>query len=124
MLKCTNNQELVEKERFFKRCPGWEDVYSNPNFWHFRFNGPIPEALVEWRISAAYFWNDLAAGSSHFVQTVDRESYVPAYGRTGRMRAVWARVSFAKIPRGLNPFPISAIPKPGNQEPDLNEITL
>jgi hypothetical protein len=33
-------------------------------------------------------------------------------------------LSFAKIPPGLNPFAISAIPKPGNKNPDLHAVLV
>src|ERR1700752_4977752 len=50
-------------DAFLPGVPGWELAYDSPNFWHFRFHGPTPEALVEGRekIYFAYFWNDLAA---------------------------------------------------------------
>jgi len=56
-------EKLVLMDAFLPGVAGWEAVYNNPNIWHFRFNGPTPEALVEGRekIYFAYFWNDLAA---------------------------------------------------------------
>jgi pimeloyl-ACP methyl ester carboxylesterase len=60
--------------------------------WHFRFNGATPEALVKGRESIyfAYFWNDLAADKAHSLPAADREAYVAAYSRPGRMHAGWA----------------------------------
>jgi pimeloyl-ACP methyl ester carboxylesterase len=60
--------------------------------WHFRFNGPTPEALVKGRekIYFAYFWNELAADRKRSLPTADRNAYVAAYSRPGRMRAGWA----------------------------------
>jgi hypothetical protein len=70
---------------------GWEDVYNNSGTWHFRFNGPTPEALVRGRepIYFAYFWNDLAADKTRSVPKADRDAYVAAYSRPERMRAGW-----------------------------------
>jgi hypothetical protein len=41
----------------------WEAVYNNPTIWHFRFNRPTPEALVQGRerIYFEHFWNSFAA---------------------------------------------------------------
>src|SRR5271167_1803344 len=46
---------------FLPGVAGWEGVYNNPEIWHFRFNGPIPEALVRGRERTyfEFFWNDL-----------------------------------------------------------------
>jgi pimeloyl-ACP methyl ester carboxylesterase len=38
----------------------------------------------------AYFWNDLAADKNRSLPQADREAYVTAYARPGRMRAAWA----------------------------------
>jgi len=85
-------EKLIVMDAFLPGVAGWEDVFNNPNMWHFRFNGPTPEALVKGRESVyfAYFWNDLAANGAHSVPTKDREVYVAAYARPGRMRAGWA----------------------------------
>jgi hypothetical protein len=58
---------------------------------HFRFNGPTPEALVKGREHAYfdYFWG-FAADKAHSMPVADREAYVAAYSRPGRMRAAWA----------------------------------
>jgi pimeloyl-ACP methyl ester carboxylesterase len=39
--------KLVLMDAFLPGVAGWEAVYNNPNIWHFRFNGPTPEALVQ-----------------------------------------------------------------------------
>lgn len=85
-------EKLVVMDAFLPGVPGWELAYDSPNFWHFRFHGPTPEALVEGRekMYFAYFWNDLAADGKRSLSEVDRESYVAAYSRPGRMRAGWA----------------------------------
>jgi len=97
-------EKLIVMDAFLPGVAGWEDVFNNPNMWHFRFNGPTPEALVKGRESIyfAYFWNDLAADGTHSVPKADREAYVAAYARPGRMRAGWAY--FASWPETARQF--------------------
>jgi pimeloyl-ACP methyl ester carboxylesterase len=85
-------EKLVVMDAFLPGVQGWELAYNSPNFWHFRFHGPTPEALVRGRekIYFAYFWNDLATDRNHSLPESDRASYVAAYSRPGRMRAGWA----------------------------------
>src|SRR5437773_4443497 len=56
-------EKLVVMDAFLPGVGAWESVYNDPAVWHFRFNGPTPEALVQGREDSyfAYFWNDLAA---------------------------------------------------------------
>src|SRR5580698_6455733 len=84
-------EKLVVMDAFLPGVPGWEAIYDNPNYWHFRFNGSTPEALVKGRenIYFAYFWNDLAADKNHSIPESDRKAYLAAYSRLGRMRASW-----------------------------------
>ena len=85
-------EKLVLMDAFLPGVPGWEAIYNNPGIWHFRFNGPTPEALVKGRERTCFehFWNDFAADKSHSVPEADREAYAAAYARPGRMRAGWA----------------------------------
>lgn len=85
-------EKLVVMDAFLPGVTGWELAYDSPDFWHFRFHGPTPEALVAGRenIYFAYFWNDLAADRTKSLPAPDREAYVAAYSRPGRMRAGWA----------------------------------
>jgi pimeloyl-ACP methyl ester carboxylesterase len=112
-------EKLVVMDAFLPGVPGWEGVYNNPDFWHFRFNGPTPEALVVGRERTYfdYFWNDFAADKNHSIPEADRAAYTAAYSRPGRMRAGWAYfVSFQQAARDfaqlsetkLN-FPVLAI---------------
>jgi pimeloyl-ACP methyl ester carboxylesterase len=90
-------EKLVLMDAFLPGVDGWESIYNSPLYWHFRFHGPTPEALVRGRedIYFAYFWNDLAADKDHSIPESDREAYIAAYSRAGRMRAAWASfVSF------------------------------
>ncbi|MGC2019662.1 MAG: alpha/beta hydrolase [Candidatus Sulfotelmatobacter sp.] len=98
----TETEKLVVMDAFLPGVAGWEDVYNNPGIWHFRFNGPTPEALVRGRerIYFDYFWNDLAADKTHSIPEADRAAYTAAYARPGRMRAGWAYfVSFQQAAR-------------------------
>jgi pimeloyl-ACP methyl ester carboxylesterase len=97
-----DTEKLAVMDAFLPGVPGWEDVYNNPGIWHFRFNGPTPEALVKGRerIYFDYFWNDFAADKTHSLPEADRVAYTAAYARPGRMRAGWAYfVSFQQAAR-------------------------
>lgn len=91
-------EKLVVMDAFLPGVHGWELAYNSPDYWHFRFHGPKPEALVRGREKTyfAYFWNDLAADKDHSLSESDRASYVSAYSRPGRMRAGWTY--FATLP--------------------------
>jgi pimeloyl-ACP methyl ester carboxylesterase len=84
--------KLVVMDAFLPGVDGWEAVYNNPGIWHFRFNGPTPEALVKGRERTYFehFWNDFAADKTHSIPEADRVAYTTAYSRPGRMRAGWA----------------------------------
>ena len=84
--------KLVVMDAFLPGVEGWEAVYNNPAIWHFRFNGPTPEALVQGRERTYFehFWNDFAADKTHSIPEVDRVAYTAAYSKPGRMRAGWA----------------------------------
>jgi pimeloyl-ACP methyl ester carboxylesterase len=94
--------KLVLMDAFLPGVPGWEAVYNSPNIWHFRFNGPTPEALVQGRERTYfdYFWNDFAADKTHSIPEEARKAYAAAYARPGRMHAGWAYfVSFLQAAR-------------------------
>ena len=97
-------EKLVVMDAFLPGVAGWEPIYNDPNYWHFRFNGPTPEALVRGRenIYFAYFWNDLAAEKNHSIPEADRKAYIAAYSRLGRMGASWKY--FASWPRVSKEF--------------------
>jgi pimeloyl-ACP methyl ester carboxylesterase len=85
-------EKLVLMDAFLPGVGEWEAVYNNPSIWHFRFNGPTPEALVSGRerIYFEHYWNDFAADKNHSISEADRATYTAAYSRPGRMRAGWA----------------------------------
>ncbi len=88
----TEVTKLVLMDAFLPGVAGWEAVYNNPSIWHFRFNGPTPEALVQGRERTYfdYFWNDFAADKTHSIPEADSKAYAAAYARPGRMHAGWA----------------------------------
>lgn len=100
----SETEKLVLMDAFLPGVAGWEPYYNNPNLWHFRFHGPTPEALVTGREKTyfAYFWNDLAADKNHSLPVADRQAYVAAYSKPGRMRAAWAY--FAAWPQTAKDF--------------------
>jgi pimeloyl-ACP methyl ester carboxylesterase len=85
-------EKLVVMDAFLPGVGDWEVVYNNPGFWHFRFNGPTPEALVQGRERTYFehYWNDFAADKTRSLSEADRKAYAAAYARPGRMRAGWA----------------------------------
>jgi pimeloyl-ACP methyl ester carboxylesterase len=100
----TETDKLVLMDAFLPGVKNWETAYDDPHIWHFRFNGPTPEALVKGRERTYfdYFWNDFAADKTHSVPEADREAYTAAYSRPGRMHAGWAY--FASWPQVAQAF--------------------
>jgi pimeloyl-ACP methyl ester carboxylesterase len=97
-------EKLVLMDAFLPGVGQWETVYNNPGIWHFRFNGPTPEALVQGRerIYFEHFWNDFAADRTRSIPEADRTAYTAAYSRPGRMRAGWAY--FVSFPKAAKDF--------------------
>jgi len=112
-------EKLVLMDAFLPGVDGWEPVYNNPNIWHFRFNGPTPEALVAGRerIYFEHFWNDFAADKTRSIPEAARKAYTAAYARLARMRAGWAYFvsfqqaakDFAVLARTKLPMPVLSI---------------
>ncbi len=96
--------KLTLMDAFLPGVAGWRQVYDAPDKWHFRFYGPTPLALVTGREATyfAYFWNDFAANPHRSLPDADRENYVRAYSRPGRMAAGWAY--FASFPKTATDF--------------------
>jgi pimeloyl-ACP methyl ester carboxylesterase len=97
-------ERLAVMDAFLPGVTGWENVYNNPGIWHFRFNGPTPEALVlgRERTYFEHFWNDFAADKAHSLSEADRAAYTAAYARPGRMHAGWAY--FVSFPQAAKDF--------------------
>ena len=115
----SETEKLAVMDAFLPGVAGWEDVYNNPAIWHFRFNGPTPEALVRGRERTYFdfFWNDLAADKTHSLPEADRVAYTSAYARPGRMHAGWAYFvsfqqaakDFAELSKNKLTIPVLAI---------------
>jgi pimeloyl-ACP methyl ester carboxylesterase len=115
----SETDKLVLMDAFLPGVEGWEPIYNNPGIWHFRFNGPTPEALVAGRERTYFehFWNDFAADKAHSIPELDRQAYAAAYARPGRMRAGWAyfvsfqqaATDFARFSRTKLTMPVLSI---------------
>jgi pimeloyl-ACP methyl ester carboxylesterase len=111
----SETEKLVLMDAFLPGVPGWEAVYNNPSIWHFRFNGPTPEKLVQGRerIYFEYFWNDFAADKTRSIPEADRVAYTAAYSRPGRMHAGWAYfVSFPQAAKDFAQLAQTKLPMP------------
>jgi pimeloyl-ACP methyl ester carboxylesterase len=97
-------EKLVLMDAFLPGVEGWEPIYNNPSLWHFRFNGPTPEALVQGRerIYFEHYWNDFAADKNHSIPEDARKAYTAAYSRPGRIRASWSY--FVSFPQAAKDF--------------------
>jgi pimeloyl-ACP methyl ester carboxylesterase len=107
--------KLALMDAFLPGVEGWEAIYDNPSIWHFRFNGPTPELLVQGRERTYFehFWNDFAADKTRSIPEVDRQAYAAAYARPGRMRAGWAYfVSFTQTAKDFAPLAKSKLTMP------------
>jgi pimeloyl-ACP methyl ester carboxylesterase len=112
-------EKLALLDAFLPGVPGWQEIYNNPAIWHFRFNGPTPEALVKGRerIYFEHYWNDFAADKTHSLSEADRAAYTAAYARPGRMRAGWAyfiafpqtAVDFAELAKNRLNMPVLSL---------------
>jgi pimeloyl-ACP methyl ester carboxylesterase len=112
-------EKLVVMDAFLPGVQGWEPIYNDAHYWHFRFNGPTPEALVKGRenVYFAYFWDDLAANKTHSIPEADRRAYLAAYSRPGRMHAAWeyfvswpqAAEDFAEMSRTKLTMPVLSV---------------
>src|SRR5580693_4617250 len=112
-------EKLVVMDAFLPGVGDWETVYNNPGFWHFRFNGPTPELLVQGRERTYFehYWNNFAADKTRSLPEADRKAYTAAYARAGRMRAGWAYFvsfpqaakDFAQLAQTRLTMPVSAI---------------
>jgi len=108
-------EKLVVMDAFLPGVGEWETIYNDPGFWHFRFNGHTPEALVQGRerIYFEHFWNDFAADKTRSLPEADRKAYAAAYSRPGRMRAGWAYfVSFQQAAKDFAQLSQTKLPMP------------
>lgn len=88
----SETEKLAVMDAFLPGVDGWEPIYNAPTYWHFRFNGPTPEALVKGRkhIYFGFFWgNDLAADKNRSIPKTDRKAYLAAYSRPNHWDKRW-----------------------------------
>jgi pimeloyl-ACP methyl ester carboxylesterase len=112
-------EKLALMDAFLPGVDGWEAIYNDPGIWHFRFNGPTPEALVMGRERTYFdhFWNHFAADRTRSTPEAARQAYAAAYARPGRMRAAWAyfvsfqraAIDFAHLSQTKLTMPVLAI---------------
>jgi pimeloyl-ACP methyl ester carboxylesterase len=104
-------ERLALMDAFLPGVAGWRAIYDNPNLWHFRFHGPTPLALVTGRERTYfnYYWNDFAADANHSLTESERDQYIAAYSRPGRMTAGWAY--FDSFPKTAVDFAALAVTK-------------
>src|SRR5258708_484819 len=97
-------EKLVVMDAFLPGVGEWEAVYNDQGYWHFRFNGPTPEALVKGRerMYFEHYWNNFAADKTRSLSEADRKAYTAAYSRPGRMRAGWSY--FVSFPQAAKDF--------------------
>jgi len=100
----TEVEKLVLMDAFLPGVGDWRTIYDNPAIWHFRFNGPTPEKLVQGRERTYFehYWNDFAADRTRSIPEAERKAYTDAYARPGRMRAGWAY--FVSFPKAAQDF--------------------
>jgi pimeloyl-ACP methyl ester carboxylesterase len=70
----------------------WDDIVRNPALWHFSFNGPDAERLVEGRerIYLDRIWNAFT-GDPNQPDEATRAYYAAQYAQPGAMRACFAQ---------------------------------
>jgi pimeloyl-ACP methyl ester carboxylesterase len=85
-------EKLALMDAFLPGVGEWRAIYDDPRFWHFRFYGATPEALVKGRerMYFEHFWNDFAADRTRSIPEADRLAYTKEYARPGRMAAGFA----------------------------------
>lgn len=84
-------ERLVLMDAFLPGIEPWsEQIMRNVGLWHFYFNGPTAEKLVQGRerIYLDHFWTDMS-GNPAAVTEAEREAYTEAYAAPGHIRATW-----------------------------------
>lgn len=112
-------KRLALMDAFLPGLPGWQPIYDSPNYWHFRFYGPTPLALVQGRERTyfEYFWSGFAANPNHSIPEANRVQYAAAYSRPGRMAAGFAyfasftqtAIAFSKLAQTQLTIPVLSI---------------
>lgn len=86
--------KLVLMDAFVPGVGPGDKIFNDPKIWHFRFNGPYAEKLVEGR-ERIYFdalWDGFSAKKGTFPEE-SKQHYLSEYSRPGRIRAGFAYFS-------------------------------
>ncbi len=92
----------------------WDDIVRNPALWHFSFNGPDAERLVQGRerIYLDRIWNAFT-GNPLQPDDATRAFYAKQYAQPGAMRAGFAQfAAFAKDVEDNKVFQRTKLPMP------------
>ncbi|GMU02459.1 alpha/beta hydrolase [Corallococcus caeni] len=112
-------ERLALLDAFLPGIEPWSDqVMSSLAVWHFTFNGPTAEKLVQGRerIYFDHFWTDFAA-NPQAVGEAERQAYTEAYAAPGRLHSTWGyfqaleqdKKDFRELARNKLPMPVMVI---------------
>lgn len=81
-------ERLALMDAFLPGIGPGDEIYNNPDIWHFRFNGPYAEKLVKGRerIYLDALWVGFSADPKTFPEA-DKQKYTAEYARPGRIKA-------------------------------------
>jgi len=112
-------ERLVLMEAFLPGIEPWSDqIMRGRDLWHFYFNGPTAEKLVQGRerIYLDHFWSDMTS-NPEAVSEAERRAYTAAYAAPGRIHATWGyfrafeqdQKDFRELARHKLPMPVMVI---------------
>ncbi|RKH12390.1 alpha/beta hydrolase [Corallococcus sp. CA053C] len=112
-------ERLAVLDAFIPGIEPWSDqIMRSRDVWHFSFNGPTAEKLVQGRerIYLDHFWNDMAANPKAVSET-ERQAYTEAYAAPGRLHSTWSyfqtfdqdQKNFRELARHKLPMPVMVI---------------
>ncbi|MGE6763534.1 alpha/beta fold hydrolase [Corallococcus interemptor] len=112
-------ERLALLDAFLPGIEPWSDqVMSSRDVWHFTFNGPTAEKLVQGRerVYFDHFWTDLSA-NPEAVCEAERRAYTEAYAAPGRLHSTWGyfqafeqdKKAFRELARNKLPMPVMVI---------------
>lgn len=112
-------ERLALLDAFLPGIEPWsEQVMSSVDVWHFTFNGPTAEKLVQGRerIYFDHYWTDFAA-NPQAVSEAERQAYTEAYAAPGRLHSTWGyfqtleqdKQAFRELARSKLPMPVMVI---------------
>ncbi|RKH48650.1 alpha/beta hydrolase [Corallococcus sp. AB049A] len=112
-------ERLALLDAFLPGIEPWSDqVMSSRDVWHFTFNGPTAEKLVQGRerVYFDHFWTDLSANPDA-VGEAERRAYTEAYAAPGRLHSTWGyfqafeqdKKAFRELARNKLPMPVMVI---------------